>query len=164
MKHRVPHGYWKIKKNVINDAKKYNRLIDWKRNSAGAYNTALKNRWIDECRKHTKSKFKVKAGFWQIQKNVIYDARKYSTRTEWQKISRGAYKSALRYGWLDICCKHMTVKIGKWLIKKNVISDSGKYKTRTEWSKKSGSAYDAARRNGWMDECNIPDKRFRNYS
>jgi hypothetical protein len=156
MNRKPPQGYWNNKRNVIDDVKKYKKRSEWRNNSPGAYQSARRNNWLDECRKHIKSVFSVKQGFWQIRKNVIHDAKKYKTRTDWQKKSSGAYHSAHVNGWLEISCRHMELKRGKWFIKKNVINDSKKYKTRLEWAKNSGAAYQAALKNGWIDKCYAP--------
>ena len=132
-----PYGYWQIKQNVLNDAKKYKMRADWQKNSPGAHMSAYKNNWIDDVRKQIKSMFREKYGYWQIKENLIRDARKYETRLEWQTKSGHGYKSARKKGWLKECCKHMTTKMGKWQIKKNVMNDAKKYKTRVEWIKKS---------------------------
>jgi hypothetical protein len=42
-------GKWFIKKNVINDSKKYKTRLEWTKNSGAAYRAALKNGWIDAC-------------------------------------------------------------------------------------------------------------------
>ena len=156
VKSKPPYGYWKVKRNVIEDAKKYMRRADWKRNSPGAYQSAYTNNWISECCKHFKSGYWVKYGYWIKKRNLIKDASKYKTRKEWEKNSASAYQSACKNGWLEICCKHMVTKVGKWKEKKNVINDSKKYKTRSEWIKNSGSAYSTAVRNGWLSECYAP--------
>ena len=42
-KNRKPKGYWYIKKNVIEESKKYKTRTSFKINSETAYNSALKN-------------------------------------------------------------------------------------------------------------------------
>lgn len=164
VKHKPPYGYWNIKRNVINDAKKYKKRTEWKYSSPGAYQSARRNNWLDECRKHIKSMFKESRSFWNNKKRVIKDAKNYKTRTEWSINSLSAYKSARVNGWLEIACKHMVLKMGKWFIKKNVFDDAKKYKTRSEWSKKSGAAYNSARLNGWLEMAckHMPKRSLRN--
>jgi hypothetical protein len=152
MNRKPPYGYWNIKKNVINDAKSYKKRTEWKYSSPGAYGSARRNNWLDDCRKHIKSTFKEERGYWKNKKRVFKDAKKYKTRADWAKNSAIAYKSARVNGWLEISCKHMVLKMGRWLIKKNVINDAKKYKTRTEWAKNSGAAYQSARVHGWLEK------------
>jgi hypothetical protein len=54
MNRKPPQGYWNNKKNVIDDVKKYKKRSDWRSNSPGAYQSARRNNWLDECRKHNK--------------------------------------------------------------------------------------------------------------
>src|ERR1700692_965095 len=90
-KWKHPRGYWQIKKNVIDDAKKYGIRADWQKYSPGAHVSAYKNGWVDDVRKVIKSMFREEYGYWQIKKNVIRDAKKYKTRPEWVKNSASAY-------------------------------------------------------------------------
>ncbi|HLX54094.1 MAG TPA: hypothetical protein VKR58_09130 [Aquella sp.] len=110
MKLKPPQGHWNIKKNVINDAKKYQLISDWRKSYPGAYESARRNNWIEECRKYFKSRFSVKYGHWQNKQRVFVDAKKYKTRIEWAKNSPAAYHSARKNDWLKKCCKHMTIR------------------------------------------------------
>jgi hypothetical protein len=153
MKKRSPYGYWQNKKNVINDAKKYDNRTEWKTKSPAAYVSAKKNGWMNECRKVIKSQRKVEVGYWQNKKNVIEDAKLCKTSSEWIRKANGAYQSAQKNGWLGICSKHMVKISGKWQVKVNVLEDAKKYNTRSDWNKKSNAAYQSARRNGWLEIC-----------
>ncbi len=42
------------------------------------------------------------------------DAKRYKSRSEWQKFSVSAYQAARRNGWLDECCEHME-KRSRWV-------------------------------------------------
>lgn len=43
-----PMGYWKDKKSVIKEGLKYKNKTDFKNNSGGAYNSAIRNGWMSE--------------------------------------------------------------------------------------------------------------------
>jgi len=43
-----PKGYWNIKDNVFAEARKYQRKVDFQRGCSRAYQTARKNKWLDE--------------------------------------------------------------------------------------------------------------------
>lgn len=47
-KKRKPNGYWDIKENCIEEAKKYRNLREFQRYAYGAYNCSKNNNWIGE--------------------------------------------------------------------------------------------------------------------
>lgn len=50
-KKRKPNGYWDIKENCFNEAKKYRNLKEFQLKCYGAYHCAIKNGWKDEINK-----------------------------------------------------------------------------------------------------------------
>jgi len=48
-------------------------------------------------------------GYWNKERNVLEEAKKYPTKSEFQDNAYQAWFSARRNGWLDACYKHMTV-------------------------------------------------------
>ena len=151
---RVKSGHWYVKENCIEEAKKYKTRTEWSKKSNTSYNFARKHDWFDECTVHMVSK-RVKNGYW-TKERCIEEAKKYKTRTEWQKNSSSSYGAARKHDWFDECIEHMIIKQlknGYWQIKENVLFESKKYKTIKEWEKNSSSSYSTAGRNGWLDEC-----------
>tara|TARA_R110001592_G_scaffold355339_1_gene655863 strand:+ start:277 stop:1344 length:1068 start_codon:yes stop_codon:yes gene_type:complete len=154
---RVSIGYWNSKENVLASAKKYKTRSEWaKGREAGAYNAAKNNDWFDECTKHM-VRFSKPSGYWHIKANVINEARKYKTTTQWQNDAQRSYTIAKDRGWFDECVEHMEIvgtPQGYWNIKENVLASAKKYKTRSEWAKGPDStAYMSAKKNDWFDEC-----------
>lgn len=47
-----PKGYWDIKENVLNEAKKYETKKEWDSMSTSSYQAAYRNGWVGECTKH----------------------------------------------------------------------------------------------------------------
>lgn len=47
-RNHVKKGHWKIKENVINEAKKYTSRRDFQKNCCAGYNSAKKNNYFDE--------------------------------------------------------------------------------------------------------------------
>ncbi|MFM2394585.1 MAG: hypothetical protein RLZZ546_2567, partial [Bacteroidota bacterium] len=45
-------------------------------------------------------------GYWNIKENCFNEALKYSTRTEFHKNNRIAFKYASKNNWLDEICSH----------------------------------------------------------
>ena len=94
----------------------------------------------------------VKSKSWKWTKEaVLADARKYASKSEWRKNS-GAYAMAIRQGWLEEACAHMTALWSAKWTKETVILDALKYMTRSEWETRSNGAWSSARRNGWYVE------------
>jgi hypothetical protein len=142
------------KEKCQRQSKKYSSIKEWQKKSSGSYQAAKRNNWFDECIKHIPPKIKP-TGYWN-QKNCLADAKKFKTRYEWQKKSAGAYNSAFRNGWLDMCFSHMCPIINKpsgtWT-KENCKKDALQYQGKREWYKNSSGAVSAARINGWYVEC-----------
>ena len=91
-------------------------------------------------------------GKW-TKENVFEEARKYETKSEFEKGCGSAYEIARRNGWLSEMTwfKELLKPKGYWS-KENVFEESRKYQTRFEFSRGSGRAYEIARRNGWLKE------------
>jgi hypothetical protein len=78
-------------------------------------------------------------------------ALKFTTRTEFNQKSTGAYLSAQRNGWLNEICQHMNILRISWnkdLCKQEAL----KYNSRTEFHSKCGNAYGYAVQHGFLDE------------
>jgi len=52
IKNKNPSGYWNDYKKCKEDALKYVKVSDWIKKSAGAYSSARKNGWVEQCCKH----------------------------------------------------------------------------------------------------------------
>lgn len=84
------------------EAKKYNYKVDFIKNSRGAYDAALRNKWLEDYNwflsgiKRTGEKHRK----WNYE-TCYNEALKYSTRGEFGTKSQRAYYVALQNGWLD---------------------------------------------------------------
>lgn len=80
------------------ECKKYHTRTELKNESYGCYEVCLENGWLDEFgvgfAKHPD-------GFWNIKKNVIDEASKYKTISDFIISSGGAYNAAKKNNWLD---------------------------------------------------------------
>lgn len=67
-----PKNYWN-KENCINEAKKYNTLKDFKKNSSTAYNLCLKHKWLNEASFHMEKlgSLYMKVGYKMIFKSEL---------------------------------------------------------------------------------------------
>lgn len=88
---------------------------------------------------------------------VKAEALRFSSRAEFQRGSSSAYQRAIKMGWLDEVCEHMTAGVkGRSHLEatsqKEVWKEALKYETRGAFKKGSYWAYSLAQRNGWLDE------------
>jgi len=147
-----PFGHWAIKENCLQESLKYKTRGEFQKESSSAYNSSLRNGWLDDLCSHMVEIIKPK-GYW-TKKNCKKEALKYTTRGEFQKGSLGAYFSSCKNGWLDDICKHMVEILkpkGYWT-KENCRKESLKYKTILEFRKGSSGAYISSRKNGWLGD------------
>ena len=82
------------------------------------------------------------------------EARKYSSRSAFQRGSGSAYESARKKGWLPTVCAHMTnprSPNGTWN-KDRCAREAEKYQSRSEFERGCSGAYNASRNAGWLDE------------
>jgi hypothetical protein len=149
-----PNGYWAIKENVIAEAIKYSDKASWSSNSSGSIKSAYKNGWIEECTAHMEIKLLTPKTYWSLE-NCIEEAKKYETRTEWNKKSYTSYKIARKNNWMNICTIHM-VELQKpdgfWTLER-CLEESKKYKTVSEWKNNDKRSYQAAMTGKFLDKC-----------
>jgi hypothetical protein len=101
---RKPNGYW-TKEKIIAEARKYNSIIEWQKNSNASINKARKLKIYGECITHMVMNKKPN-GYWTKEK-IIAESKKYGSITEWQKNSFTTYKKALKLNFIVDCTKHM---------------------------------------------------------
>lgn len=133
------------------EAKKYNHRGDFQKNSFSEYKAAWSGGFLDKiCAHMTKKKIESK---WTYER-CADEAKKYKTRTEFQKGSSGAYNAAYKNKWLPDICGHMisSQKPHGYWSKERCAAEAKKYKYRGDFQKHSPSAYVIALRNGWLDE------------
>jgi hypothetical protein len=101
-----PNGTW-TKELLINEARKWKNLKDWRELGEGM-SRAKPLGCYDECISHMIYKTKP-IGYWNQKENVLAEALKYKSKVEWQAKSNGSMKSARKNGWLDECTAHMKI-------------------------------------------------------
>ena len=150
------NGYWNYE-TCMEESKKYKSRGEFDNCCRGGYDVARKNGWLDEYT-WLISPRKTK-GYWNYE-TCMEESRNYTTRTEFQKGSNGAYHVARRNGWLDEFTWLESKFHADWNYE-TCIEESKKFKSRSEFQKGSKGAYFAARRNGWLDEYTwLKDERF----
>lgn len=87
------------RENVINESKKYKSKSEFKKNSNGAYNYARKHNIL--CEMIWLKKPDIWNKKWNNDESVINESKKYKSKTEFKKNSRGAHCYAWRHHLLD---------------------------------------------------------------
>lgn len=140
-------------------ARRYENVSVFKRAHFNAYNFAESNNMLDELFPDRIVRKK-----WD-HKIVKAEAKKYSTRRDFQTGAGGAYQYANRAGILDNICKHMYnghLRRTKWT-EPEVRATAEKCKSISEFLKFQ-SAYHAARRFGIFDEVTAHMSRKKDFS
>lgn len=143
-----PKGYWESYEHCYDEAKKYKSRTEFANGNKRAYNTASKNRWLDDY-DWFESKHKPN-GYWT--KERCYDeAKKYKSKVEFQQKSGSAYVTAKKNGWMDdyTWFERPIVHNKKWTYE-TCLEEAKKYKTKTEFKNNNSGAYNVAYRNGWF--------------
>jgi len=118
----------------------------------GAYNSAKNGGWLVDVYDIIPNKIKPR-GFWDKDRcrEISINCK---TKSEFRKKHVSVYNIALRRGWLDDICKHMS-KDGHekyyWTKDKCFEASTG-YKNRTSFRGDNQAAYKSAYKNGWLDE------------
>lgn len=92
------------------------------------------------------------------RESVAEVAKKFATRSSFQKEAKGAYLKAYRGNYLDEVCSHMpppkTTKLKERTVwTKELVADRARpFTTRSDFQKADASAYQAARKNGWVED------------
>ena len=97
---------------------------------------------------------KKKNGYWTIDR-CKEEALKYTQRSKFEKGCGSAYIIAMRKGWLDEICIHMTSpqKVSGFWSAEKCLQEARKYSTVSDFKRGSPGAYDACRRHGIYDKC-----------
>lgn len=140
--------WWK--ESVIEESKKYNSKIAFKKGCKSAYSKACEKGWINDM---TWLMPQRKDNYW-TKETVFKHSKEVKSRTEFARRYNTAYNMALKNGWLEempwLISKNKPS--GFWKVKENVMKEGRKYKSRKEFSKNADAAYKSAKRNGWIDE------------
>jgi len=111
LQNQRPSKTWSDKNACFETAKLFDRPSDWAKNYPGAARSATKNGWFKEMTAHMKKRKTLPNGHWKIKENVLNEAKKYKTKTEWVKNSVASYQSAIKNGWYGEATIHMISEI-----------------------------------------------------
>jgi hypothetical protein len=135
-------------------AKKFTHREAWRKGERGAYNVAHEKGWIDSFFGLVSPGATHPPGYW-TKDRCIGVARRYQSRVEWSNESNSSLLAAIKGGWIDECCSHMTEgkkPKGHWT-KERCLESALKYATRADWAAKDSRAMSAAISHRWITEC-----------
>lgn len=137
------------KNEVLDDAKKYNSTVDWIRSKGDASKVAKRDGYWEEATKHMIVNHRQN---WKSKEDILKDAKKYITRSNWFKFSPGASMKAKRDGYYEEATAHMKI-IHKKRSNEEIFLNAKKYKTLQEWTDAEGSGVaTAAKKRGIYNE------------
>jgi hypothetical protein len=148
---RNPKNFWN-KEECSKEALKYHSKVDFVKHTMSAYNSAIKNGWLEEITSHMARPVHHNKK-WNKETCRI-EALKYSSRVDFQKKSGSAYVAAHVGGWLDDICQHMHRPINSNMLwnEETCKIEALKYETRKDFNKKSKGAYLTAHKLGILDD------------
>ena len=136
------------KDKVMNIAKKYTKLKDFRNNEKNAWGAAVNNGWYEDVVKDLEKTIKFKKYTKDILQKIILN---YDTLADFMKNEESAYNAILKNGWLDLI-ENLKRKELPWMDFDNVKKEAEKYRIRREFRQNSPGAYSSAVKNNWLDE------------
>lgn len=95
-------GYWNIKENVLNEAKKYSSRSEFHKKNDYVYNIARKNNWLNEVfNQDNANTLRHPSCYWFNKENVFTESKKYTSKKDFKKHCDRAYTVARKNGWLS---------------------------------------------------------------
>ena len=146
-----PRGYWTLETIQV-EALKYTSRSEFQKKCGSAYNAAKQLKLMDLVCAHM-SVIKRPDGYWTLEK-LKDEARKYSSRQEFQQKNGAAYKAAGDKKCRDEICAHMAqVKQpkGYWSLE-NLQAEALKYDNKVDFRKNSNPAFLTASRKNLLDQ------------
>lgn len=125
------------REEVLEDARKYKRLVDWtssSRKSANMFAFARRNNLVEEATSH------MKKILYSPEEEILEDAKKYPSISKWRdssKKSANFYSQAISRKILDKACSHMIMIKRISFSKEEIFEDAKKYNTVSDWTKSS---------------------------
>ena len=141
-------GKWN-EETCYKEAKKYKSRVEFQKAATGAYNVASKNGWLDDYTWLQRPEAHNKK--WN-RETCFDEAKKYKSRSEFERANGSAYGVASKNGWIDDYTWFTASKTAKKWNRETCYAEAKKYNSRTEFSDACSKGYDLARRNGWLDD------------
>ena len=137
--------------SIRQDARKYETKTEWRNRSGGAYQAAKRLGVIEEVCSHM-TVLNPK-GRWARKEAILCEARKYTSRSQWQSESSGSYEAAKKKGIFEEAAQHMRRPeiVVKW-DSESIRNDALKFSSKTQWARQSPGAYEAAKKRQIFEE------------
>lgn len=149
----MENGYivW-TKEKCLEDCKNYNSYSDYRKNSK-SYQFSMKFKFLNEICDYFGVKKQHYKNYW-TKENCQKEALKYKFKKDFFNLSRSAYHSAKRNGFLDEICSHMISikKDKKYWTKERCHKEALKYYHMKDFQNKSGGSYHKCLKNNWLEE------------
>lgn len=140
-------GDGKLSKNYCKKiAKGCTTLKELRKKFSSVYNKALKMGWLKDYNWLSRASH---GKYYWTKEKCMDEAKKYTTRTEFQDKSPSAYSKALKEKWLDDYTWFLNVNT-QWTYDL-AFKEASKYKNMSDFIKNAGGAYNASRRNKWIE-------------
>lgn len=145
---RQNNNFWD-RKHCLEEARKYTSRGEFAKNCQSAYNSALKNNWLDDYTWFSPSASKKK---WTYE-TCKEESKKYTTRTEFHDGNSSAYKVSCLNKWIDdfTWLVDGNEKRIKWTYDR-CFQEAKKYSRIADFAKYSPGAYNASIKNKWRDD------------
>ena len=147
------------KETCYEEAKKYKTRSEFQKGCPAAYSKALKKGWIYEFVWLT-SRNQKPQGYWTYE-HCYEEAKKYSSRKNFEDHCKGGYLKAVKNGWIDDYTWFSKKQKNHYWDKETCYEEAKKYKTASEFARNAVRAYELARSNGWTENYTWFDKPFR---
>jgi len=144
--------FW-TKERCVQCAREFNTINEWKEAQGGAYDSARRHGWRDECVAHMR---KMKLNSAEITfEDCKAEALKHKTRTCWKDNDHRTYNRARAMGWFNECSAHMPITRrhrGYWT-KARCMSYARQFTSKRNWRLGHNRSYQGAVRSGWLADC-----------
>ena len=141
---KLPLGYWN-EEHCREEALKYQSRIEFKNGNNSAYNTAIKNKWLDDYDWFTPSQSAKKWTYETCKK----ESEKYKTKADFRKGCLSAYRISHQNGWLnDFTWLESAFRYTYELC----FEIAKKYNSIKDFVENDKNAYNVAWRKGWLKD------------
>lgn len=147
----IGRGKWTFEK-AYKIAKCFETVIDMCEEYEYLYKLSKARGWLEKFDWFRGQEIKrEKATIW-TEEVCREEAKKYTSRKDFRKMSKGAYDKAKKMGWLDNYTWLTRQKLQSEWDFESCKKEAMKYSSRNEFGKHSYGAYTQARIQGWLDE------------